>query len=161
MKKFYKQIGLAFTLLTLLVTAQAQPEKILVDYKPVIELSMQIMALYELETTTEQPLSVEQAQLLLPMLEELHTKDSMTNEEATSYTETLYTNVLRSEQRDWVMQRSSDLFAENFGSGKRPSIGMGLGMRLMVGERVNLVKEGPSKDALNELTGIISEKASS
>jgi hypothetical protein len=31
----------------------------------------------------------------------------------------------------------------------------------MTGERVNLVKEGPSKDALNELAGIVSEKASS
>jgi hypothetical protein len=158
MKNYRRLFGITFGLL-LVLAARAQPEKILEDYKPSIELSMQVMALLELEQTNEQPLTPEQATLLLPILEEFNTETTMTNEEAVVYSETLYNEILSNGQRDWVSQRATELFAENFSPKVRPAIGMGLGMRLMMGEQVNLVKEGLSKDALTELLNLIPQKA--
>jgi hypothetical protein len=158
MKKFgLTLLGLGLFLFSL--SAQAQPQKILEDYKPVIELSMDVMAMLELEKTTEMTFSPEQAASLSPVFTELQTKDAMTNDEAVTYKGQV-TELLTAEQLEWITTRSSELFAENFASGSRPSIGMGLGFRLMQGEPVNLVKEGPSKDSLNELAEILKAKAS-
>jgi hypothetical protein len=144
----------------LVLAAQAQPEQILEDYKPSIELSMQVIALLELEQMNEQPLSTEQATVLMPVLEEFQIKPTISNEEATAYSERLSGEILTDEQATWVMQRADELFTENFlASNARPSISMGLGMRLMMGQQVNLVKEGVSQDALIELLNLISQKA--
>jgi hypothetical protein len=159
MKNYRRLFSITFGLL-LVFAAQAQPEKILEDYKPSIELSMQVIALLELQQTNEQPLSPEQAAVLLPVLEEFQSKPTISNEEATAYSERLSSEILTDEQAAWVTQRADELFTENFvASGARPSISMGLGMRLMMGQQVNLVKEGMSQDALIELLNLIPQKA--
>jgi lysyl-tRNA synthetase class II len=158
MKKFgLTLIGIGLFLF--LLSAQAQPQKILEDYRPVIDLSMDVLAMLELEKTTELVVSAEQAQALSPLLNDLQTKDSLTNDEANSYIQQLNEQILNAEQRDWVTARSDELFTELFNSTRPPPVGMGLGMRLMMGEPVNLVKEGPSKDALNEFVEIVGAKA--
>jgi hypothetical protein len=157
-QQHFGKIWLMVGLFGLLLSVQAQPEKILEDYKPVIELSMDVMAMLELEKTTELTFSPEQAVSLSPVFTELQTKDTMTNDEAVTY-KGQFAEQLSAEQLEWITTRSSELFAENFASGGRPSIGMGLGFRLMQGEPVNLVKEGPSKDSLNELAEILEVKA--
>lgn len=153
------KIWLMAGVLGLLLTVQAQPEKILEDYKPVIELSMDVMALLELEKTTDFTLSTEQAQALSPLLSDWQTKATMTNDEAVSYKQQLNEQILDAEQSGWVIARSDELFTEFFNPNVAPPIGMGLGMRLMMGERVNLVREAPSKDSLNELVELLKAKA--
>jgi hypothetical protein len=154
----FGKLWLMAGLFGLLLTVQAQPEKILEDYRPVIELSMQVIAMLELEKTTELGFSPEQASLLQPVLSDFQSKDTMTNDEAAAYQQQLSETILTPEQRDWVTARAEELYAENFSSNSRPSIGMSLGMRLMVGEPVNLVREGLSKDSLNELVELLKMK---
>jgi hypothetical protein len=158
MKRYFGKFWLVAGVFGLFLTVQAQPEKILEDYKPVIELSMQVMAMLELETTTELSFSPEQASLLQPVLSDFQSKDTMTNDEAVAYQQQLSETILTPEQRDWVTTRAEELFTANFNENTPPPIGMGLGMRLMMGERVNLVREAPSKDSLNELVEVLKVK---
>jgi hypothetical protein len=158
MKRYFGKFWLMAGVFGLFLTVQAQPEKILEDYRPVIELSMQVIAMLELETTTELSFSPEQASLLQPMLNDFQTKSTMTNDEAVAYQQQLTETILIPEQRDWVTARAEELFTANFNKNTPPPIGMGLGMRLMMGERVNLVREAPSKDSLNELVEILKVK---
>ncbi|MGL4609077.1 MAG: hypothetical protein ACRCYY_05240 [Trueperaceae bacterium] len=157
-----KKVGIMMIVLGVLLLAlhvQAQPEKILEDYRPGIDLSLQVMAMLELEQTTELVFSTEQATVLLPLLGEFQSKKTMTNDEATAYQEQLTETVLTPEQCNWVTTRSDELFTELFNESEKPPVGFGLGMRLMSGEKVNLVKDGPSKESLAELVSLLGAKA--
>jgi hypothetical protein len=147
-----------FTLLALFFLSsfavQGQPEKILENYKPVIDLSMRVLALVELEST-ELTLSSEQATDLLPILTTLQMSDTLTNDEATAYfqqTEML----LSEEQNQWLEIKAAELIESQKSS--PPPGGFGLAKRLMAGEPVNLVRDGFSKDALPQLVEMLEVK---
>jgi UDP-N-acetylglucosamine pyrophosphorylase len=144
-------------LLALLLTAQAQPDKLLEKYKPVMELSTQVMAMLELEKTAELTLSPSQASSLLPILTSLQTRDTLTNDEATAFTQQITQDIFTAEQRDWVATRSAEILEEK--KAGQPPGGFGLAMRLMNGEPVNLVRDGFSKDDLNEVIELLGNKA--
>jgi hypothetical protein len=146
------------SLFILVLTVQAQPDQLLEKYKPVTELSVQVTAMLELEQTTELSFSKEQAVTLLPILTYLQTTDTLTNEEASSYKQQLDERILTPRQRDWVSEKASELSAIMFAADNRPPGGMGIAIKLMRGEPVNLVKEGPSKDALTELIELLKSK---
>lgn len=151
----YPLIGL----FALLLVAQAQPEQLLEKYKNVMDLSVQVMAMHEMDTTTELTFSSEQAAQLLPILDYLQTSDTLTNEEALAYKEQIDTEILTPEQLEWVTARSAELLPETFSSNNPPPGGMSTAMKLFRGEPVNMVKIGFSKDALNELVDIMNSKA--
>lgn len=146
-------------LFALLFVAQAQPDKLLEKYQPVMDLSTQIMALLELDTSTELTLSSEQASTLLPILTSLQDSDTLTNDEAAAFTEQINKDILTTEQSDWVAGRAAEIL-EDKKKGSPPG-GFGLAMRLMRGEAVNLVRDGFSKEALNELIVALSNKPAS
>jgi hypothetical protein len=157
MRRFWKN---ALTgLFLLLLVAQAQPDKLLEKYKPVIDLTAQVVALLELETTTDLTLSAQQATALLPILTFLQTSDTLTNDEALAYQTQLSEDILTPEQRDWLLVRAGEVGSELFNPQGKPPGGFGLAMKLMAGEPVNLVKEGPGKDALNQLAELVAAKA--
>jgi hypothetical protein len=149
----------AIVVFAFVLTAQAQPEKLLENYKPVIELTAQVVALLELETTTDMKLLVQQATSLEPMLTFLQTSDTLTNDEATAYQQQLSEDILTPEQRDWMLVRAVEVSGELFNPQGKPPGGFGLAMKLMAGEPVNLVKEGPGKDSLNKLAELVAAKA--
>ena len=158
--KYWSGTFLISTFFIFVLTVQAQPERMLENYKPVIDLTTQIVALLEMETTTDLALSAEQATELAPMLEYLQTSDTLTTDEALAYQTQLSEDILTPEQRDWMLSRAQEVSGELFNSQSRPPGGFGLAMKLMVGEPVNLVKEGPGKDSLNELAELVAAKAS-
>jgi hypothetical protein len=146
---------LALLLASTFLTVQAQPEKILENYRPVIDLSMRVLALLELEST-ELTLSSEQATDLLPILTTLQTSDTLTNDEATAYFQQT-TALFTGEQNQWLDGKAIEMLEAQKGS--RPPGGFGLAMRLMNGEPVNLVRDGFSKDALPQLVEMLTVKA--
>jgi hypothetical protein len=145
---------LAFLFISSFLTVQAQPEKILENYKPVIDLSVRVLALLELENT-ELALSPDQATDLLPILTTLQTSDTLTNDEATAYFQQT-TALFSEEQNQWLDSKAVEILEAQ--KGNRPSGGFGLAMRLMNNEPVNLVRDGFSKDALPQLVEMLEVK---
>jgi hypothetical protein len=157
MNKLTKRLVIGLFVLLLVARAQPNPDKILESYKPVVELSMQVMAMLELDTTTELTLSAEQATTLLPILTLLQESDTLTNDEAAAFTTQINEEILTPEQVEWVAQRSVAIMEET--KGNPPPGGFGLARRLMNNEPVNLVRDGFSKDALPQLVEAVSAKA--
>jgi hypothetical protein len=80
--------------LALAFAVQAQPQGIREKYKPVIDLSMQVMAMLEMEMLPELTFSSTQVSAMLPVLTELQTKNTLTNVEATAYIQQLNEHIL-------------------------------------------------------------------
>jgi hypothetical protein len=157
MKQYLRKSWIA-GILAVIISAQAQPQEILEKYKPVIDLSMQLVALLEMEKTTELTLTSEQATDLLPIFSFLQTSETLTNDEATTFKQQMDEQILSSEQRAWLATKVSELAQRTPDRSSPPPGGMGMVIKLMRGEPVNLVKEGPSKAALSELVDILNQK---
>ncbi|MGL4611479.1 MAG: hypothetical protein ACRCYY_17665 [Trueperaceae bacterium] len=152
-------VGFVLLCVSMLQAQGEQAQKILEQYRPVLELSQQVAVMLELEKSAL-TLTAEQAALALPILETLQTSETLTNDEATAYKQQFEEEILTAEQREWMATKTLEM--QEAAQSNRPAGGnKDMAKKLQNGEPVNLVKDGPSKEALTELIDLLTAKTTS